>query len=255
MIAENKNNLEKVQHLINYILQYCQETPTHIVADCSKLFQNLFTNISSNDNLGDVFENGEFDLFKIIVRATVKIWLSIKHKYNRTLFISHFEYSELADSFLYITAKIKSMNLPEDFKEQFNDVVVQLVKEDIRFIHHQSLLRRIIKSTETETWASVELMGLLLESGADIQSKDYFQRTPLMYALKYRPDDHIREILELFIEYKCHLDCRDNEGFSAMDLPRWASLSFVPRSSRSLWGGIIKRSLCINPSRRDSYFK
>ena len=28
-------------------------------------------------------------------------------------------------------------------------------------------------------------------------------------------------------EYKCHLDFRDKEGLSAMDLPRWASLSIL----------------------------
>ena len=234
LIAIDEKKLEKVQQLIVYILQYCQEIPAHIVCTCSHFFKILFTKISSNDNPENIFENGAFDLFKIIAMATVETWYSVKDEYSRTPYIDRFQYSELADTFLYITSRIRNMNLPDDYESRFSQVVLQLIKEDPRFIHHHSLLHRVVKLTKKETWASVELIRLLLESGADINSKDYFRRTPLMYALKYGPDDRIREILELLMEYKCHLDYKDHEGFSAIDLPRWASLSFLQRSPRNL---------------------
>ena len=234
LIAKEENKLEKVQQLMDYIVEYCQEKPAHIVGDCSHFFQILFTEISSNDNAEKSFEIGAFDLFKIIARAMVEMWLSVKDKYSRNFNIEHTKYSELADTFLYITEKIRNMNLPDDFKGQFSEVVGQVVKEDPRFIHHHSLLHRVVKSTKKETWASVELIRFLLESGANINSKDYFRRTPLIYALMYGPDNRIRDILELLIEYKCHPDCRDKEGLSAMDSPRWASLSFFPRNPCNL---------------------
>ena len=234
LIANDENKLEKFQQLIDYIVEYCQETPANIVVDCSHFFYDLFTEIFSDDNPGNIFENSTFDLFKILARATVETWHSVKDKFYGTPYNEHIQYSVLADTLLYITEIITSMNLPESHKGQLKEVVVQLVKDDPRFIHLHSLLHRAAGSTETEPWGSVELIRLLLESGADINSKDYFRRTPLMYALMYIPDDRIEEILEVFLEYNCHFDCRDYEGFSAMDFTRWASLSFASRSPRCL---------------------
>ena len=234
LIAKNMNWWEKVQQLIDYILQYCQEAPAHIVSACSYFFKILFTEISSNFNPGNIFVNRAFEIFKMIARATLRIWQKVKNKRSETLDNDDYYYSELADTFLYITSRIGSLNLPEEYEGQFSQVVIELVKEDPRYIYHQSLLHRVVNSTQTETWASTELMRLLLESGADINSKDYFRRTPLMCALLYRPDNHIQEILELFLSYKCHLDCRNNEGFSVIDFPRWEGLPFLPRSPRSL---------------------
>ena len=234
LIAKDENKLEMFQQLINYILQYCQTTPAHILCCCSKFSKILLTEIFSNGDPENIFENGAFDLFKILTRATVETWHSVKDKFYRTPYNEYIQYSELADTFLYIAENIRNMDLTEGYEGQLSEVVVQLVKEDPRFIHHHSLLHRVVKSTAIEAWASVELIRFLLESGANVDSKDYFRRTPLMYALMYGSDNRIQEIVELFLEYKCHLDCRDNEGFSAMDFTRWASVSFLTRRPRSL---------------------
>ena len=234
LIAENKNKLEKFQQLMDYIVKHCQETPAHIIRNCLYYFKIIFTKIFSNANPGNIFENGTFDLFKIIARASVVIWQSVKDKFYETPTFLYIYYSEGANYILYITENIRKMDLHEDYEGQFNEVVQQLVKEDRLLIHHHSLLHHVLRSSPTEDWASVELIRLLLKSGADINSKDYYRRTPLMYALMYAPDDRIQEILELFIEYKCHLDCKDIDGFSATEFTRWASLSFLPRSTRSL---------------------
>ena len=234
LIAKDEKKLEKVQQLIGYIVNYCQGKPAHIISSCSHYFKILSTELFSNSNPENIFENGAFDLFKIIARATEEIWHTMKNKCSLTLGIDHFNYSKLTDTFLYIAEIIKNMNLSEDYERQFSEVMVKLVKEDPRYTHHQSLLHRVVRTSQTEAWASIKLIRLLLKSGADINSKDYFRSTPLMYAFMYRPDNHIQEILELFLEYKCHLDCRNNEGFSVMDFTRWASLSFLPRSPRSL---------------------
>ena len=225
LIAKAENKLEKFQQLIDYILQYCQEAPANIVGACNNFFKILFTDMYSSSNSVNIFENGAFNLFKIIAWVTLEFWHSVKDKLYQSPYNNHFKYSELANTFLYITAKIRSMNFPVQFQGQFSEVVVQLVKEDLRFVYHQSLLHRVVKSTQIETWASVDLMRLLLDCGADIESKDCFQRTPLIYAVKFGSDDCIREIIDLFLEYNCNLDSKDNEGFSAMDLPRWASLA------------------------------
>ena len=234
MIAKEENRLEKFQQLTDYILQYCQEAPADIIAECSYFFEIFFTEIFSNDSLGNIFENGAFHLFKIIARATPEMWLLVKDKYYRTPYVENNCYVVLADTFLYIAENINNMNLAEEYKRQFNEVVIELVRADIRFIFDQSLLHRTLYFTREKPWASVELIRLLLKSGADINSKDYFRRTPLIYALTFGPDNCIREILKLLVEYKCHLDCRDCEGFSALDFPRWTNLAILPRNPRSL---------------------
>ena len=231
LIAKAENKLEKFQQLIDYIVEYCQEAPVLIISHCSEVFSKLFTEIFSNDNPGNIFENGVFALYKIISRATKEMWLFVKDPFYQTPFIEHAQYSRLADTFLYITAKIRNMNLPEDHAGQFRDVVAQLVKEDILFIHYHSLLHRAVKSAEKETWPSVELIRLLLESGANVNSVDFFKKTPVMYALMYE-SDHTRAIIELFQEYNCNLDCKDNEGFTTRDFPNWAKQSILPRNSR-----------------------
>ena len=234
LIAKEENNLEKVQQLIDYILQYCKEAPADIIAECSNIFEIFFTEIFSNDSLRNIFENGAFHLFKIIARATTEMWLLVKDKHYRTPFVENSCYALLTDTFLYIAENINNMNLAEEYKRQFNEVVIELVKADIRFIFDQSLLHRTLYFTREKPWASVELIRLLLKSGADINSKDYFRRTPLLYAIVFGPDNLIREILELLLEYKCHLDCRDCEWFSPMDFSRWTNLSILPRKPRSL---------------------
>ena len=234
LIAKEENNLEKFRQLTDYILQYCHEAPADIIAECSNSFGIFFTEIFSNGSLGNIFENGAFHLFKIIARATTEMWLLVKDKFYRTPYVENSCYAGLADTFLYIAENINNMNLAEEYKRQFNEAVIELVKADIRFISHQSLLHRTIYSTLTKPWASVELIRLLLKSGADINSKDYFRRTPLLYAIVFGPDNCIREILELLLEYKCHLDCRDCEGFSPMDFSRWTVISIRPRNPRSL---------------------
>ena len=234
LIAKDENKMEKVQQLTDYILQYCQEASAYIICSCSNFFKILFTEIFLNGSPENIFENGAFDLFKIIARATAEMWFLVKDKFYQTPFTEHIQYSELADTFLYITSRIGNMNLPEQYEGKFSEVVVQLVREDPRFIRNRSLLHRVINLTMTEAWASVKLIRLLLESGADVNSKDYFRRTPLLYTIVYGPDDCVQKIVELLIEYKCHLDYRDHEGFSPVDLPRWASISVFPRSPRSL---------------------
>ena len=234
MIAKDENNLEKFQQLTDYTLQYCQEAPADIIAECSTFFEIFFTEIFSNDSLGNIFENGAFHLFKIIARATTEMWLLVKDKYYLTHFVENSCYALLTDTFLYIAEKINNMNLAEEYKRQFNEVVIELVRADIRFIFDQSLLHRTLYFTREKPWASVELIRLLLKCGADINSKDYFRRTPLIYALAFGPDNCIREILKLLVEYECHLDCRDNEGFSALDIPRWTNLAILPRNPLSL---------------------
>ena len=234
LIAKEENKLEKCQQFTDYILQYCQEAPADIIAECSYFFDTFFIEIFSNDSLRNIFENSAFHLFKIIARATTETWFSVKEKYYRTPYVENSCYAGLADTFLYIAENINNMNLAELYKRQFNEVVIELVRADIRFIFDQSLLHRTLYFTSEKPWASVELIRLLLKSGADINSKDYFRRTPLIYALTFGPDNCIREILKLLVEYKCHLDCRDCEGFSALDFPRWTNLAILPRNPLSL---------------------
>ena len=89
-IAKGENML-KVQQLIDYILQYCQVTSGYIICSCLHYLKILFTEIFSNGNPGNIFENGTFDLFKIIARATAEMWFLVKDKFYRTpLFVNIF---------------------------------------------------------------------------------------------------------------------------------------------------------------------
>ena len=93
-----------------------------------------------------------------------------------------------------------------------------------RVINHQFILHRAIKWGQAHTEFLVDLVQTLLDCGADANCKDYFRRTPLMYALKYVPDYKLKRVIDIFVRYKGLSQCKDTEGLSASDHPRWKSL-------------------------------
>ena len=216
--------MHKFQQLINYIKEYDEPSKTSLIAACTQDFKILFEDFLEDRNPENIFENGAFALFKILSSAMEKMWLELMDQLYTTPFIEECPYAELVDTFLYMASVISSMTLPLKYDEQFRNVILKQIKYDPRFIVQESLLHRAIKVKNVLPEARVALIQVLLENGANVNSKDFLKRTPLMYALIYASDDILLNIVELLKYYKCHLDCRDVEGFSAIEFKRWRKI-------------------------------
>ena len=240
LIAYQQNHFLKLKELINYIHKYCQET-SFVTPNLSH-FKTVFEEIAKESDSEFFFEYGGFTLFKFIAQQTVKMWKVNKDLIYRYPFLVYNHHHVIIDTFLYMTSTIVNMNLSQLYSGQFREVVKNLVKEDVKVILHQSILHRAIKLTKLTPWSTVELLRVLLESGAQINSKDYIRRTPVMYALKHVPDDILIDVLALFSEYGFHPDCRNNEGFTAMDDIYWGRSGInrnTPLSLKCLATGVI----------------
>ena len=239
LIAYQQNHFLKLKELINYIHKYCQETS--FVAPNLSYFKSLFEEISKQSNSG-FFEYGGFALFKLIAKSTVEMWATYKDHINSFPFLHDNHHYEFVDTFLYMTSTIIDMNISHLYIWQFRKEVEKVVRKDVKVLVHQSILHRAIKLTKLTPWSTVELLRVLLESGAQINSKDYIRRTPVMYALKHVPDDILIDVLALFSEYEFHPDCRNNEDFTAMDSKYWGR-SWInrntPLSLKCLATGVI----------------
>ena len=234
LIAKHENNMDKFRQLIDYCCDTCQTKPAAVIAAYSPLFKSLFTQIAENGDHEIFLGNGIFALFKMIAQKTEEMWLFIKEDLPNSPHYENRDYSELVDTFLYMTYMIKKSNLPQQYENEFYQVIKHLVKSDPRTVNKQSLLHRVIKLSDKETWCSLELIRVLVESGADINSKDYFRRTPVMYNLEYTPDAAVDEILEYLKEHGAHVDCRNSEGYSALDVTPWVNRVIIPKNTRSL---------------------
>ena len=219
IIAHKRNAKSELWQLVDYFQKLCQETTVTIVIHCSFMINFLFDEISVKNPLEN-FEN-IFALFKTISEITVKMWFVVQDNYLEGPYYKHDKYTKSFDLLLYMLIRIKNMNLPEPHSDKFYRVVLKLVKDDPRTVNQQSLLQRAIKLTKKQPWASVKLVDFLLEFGADVDSRDYFRRTPLMYAIKHAPERHCREIVTLLLKYECHLDYRNRDGIMATDFWQW----------------------------------
>ena len=232
LIAKHGSNFQKVRQLIDNIEEYCQVNFLTFVPVCSSFFKILFNELAADHDPENIFKNGGFKIFKILAQSTGKNCF-FQHRLLNTPYVNDRRYTQLVDILLYMAHIIRKKTLPEAYLPQFYQTVQKLVVEDPRVVNQQSLLHHAIKLHKTESWSSVPLIRLLLECGADVDAKDYFRRTPLMYALKHSLDDNNHEVVLLLLEYGCHLDCRDSEGFSAMESTIWTRLP-IPRNPRSL---------------------
>ena len=203
VIAEQRKKFVKLQQLIDYIQDYCQDSS--YVALNFLYFNNLFNEIAKYNDTAIFFEYGGFTVFKIIAQATINMWTFVKHNVYTNPFLIDRHYSELVDTFLYMTSAIRYFILFPPYLGQFEEEVKKVVREDVRLLIHQSLLHRAIKLMKTNRWSTVDLLRLLLESGADGNAKDYFQRTPIVYVSLNVPESFLNEVLTLFKEYGIEL--------------------------------------------------
>ena len=199
LIAKQRRNFDKLKHLIYYIQEYCQETS--FVALNYFYFNNLFNEIAKCCDVEFCFEYGGFTLFKIIVQATVKMWTVVKDQVYKNPFLVDRLYCELVDTFLYMTSAVVYLNLYQPYVNQFKKEVSKVVRVDPRLLHRQSLLHRVIKFMVTNPWNLIPLLRVLLETGADGNAKDCFQRTPIVYAFQNVTETLLNEVLTLFKEY------------------------------------------------------
>ena len=196
LIAKERRHFVKLKQLIDYIQESCQETS--FVANNFWYFGNVFKEIAKDGNSHFFFEYGGFTLFKIIVQATIKMWTVVKDHVYKNPFLVDRLYSELVDTFLYMTCAIGYLKSYQPYVGQFEEEVNKVVKEDLRHLHHHSLLHRTIKLMIIDPEKMVSFLKVLLESGADGNAKDYYQRTPIMYAFLTVPEYVFDDVLDLF---------------------------------------------------------
>ena len=199
LIAAQRGKFLKLKQLVDYIQDYCQESS--FVSLNFWYFKNLLNEIIQGCDLVFFFEYGGFTVFKIIAQATIKKWTVVKDHVYENPFLVDGLYSELVDTFLYMTSAIGFLFLAQPYVSQFKEEVNKLVKEDLRLLLHQSLLHRAVKLMKTHPWSLVDLLRVLLESGADVNAKDYFQQTPIMYVSQNVPEIFLNDVLTLFKEY------------------------------------------------------
>ena len=233
LIAKHVRNLEKLRELINYIQELCEVESPKVVAYRSSLFEDLFNEFLNDDDPESLFENGGFSIFKMISQAIERMGLLIKEYLSADALLICSPYSRLLELFLYMTLKIVDLNPSRQYLSQFYECVVKLVRKDPRDEHHKSMLHCAISLVLTKRWATIKLIRVLLESGVNVDSKDYLRRTPIFYAVKHGHTDKAQEIIEVLLEYNAHLDCQSSEGFTIMDYPCWTSLP-IRRNPRSL---------------------
>lgn len=233
-LIAKRNNLEKFRQLLDHAQKSCLFLTICNIAICSRSFRNVFNEIVADGDSESFFKNGGFAIFEMIARITGEVWILRKDQYSSTPYVEDCHYNETVDTFLYMAHKIKNLNLSDDQVHTLFDVVSRLVKIDPRTVALQSLLHRAIKASKKLEWGSLALVRLLVKAGADVDSKDYFRRTPLMYALKHAPNSILRDVVSVLMEYGSHLDCRNSEGISAMDFARWRTLAITPRDPLNL---------------------
>ena len=225
LIAKKTQNVDKLRQLIDYIQDYCQSHPAHFIDACSGSFKMLFMEITGSYS-EKLFRNEVFSLFRVIARTTGVLWSLHKDKFYARPYCENVRYLGVVNTFLYMASTIRNMNPPQHHLDEFFAEVTKLVKEDPRVLNQQSLLHYVVKNYMRKPWYSIVLLRVLLRSSADVNSMDYFRRTPLMYALKHLPDDHLQEVVDILLANGTRLDTKNSEGFSAIDFVRWTSLSF-----------------------------
>ena len=200
LIAKNVNELDKLRQLMFRIKEYCLTKPAKIIAACCQSFKNLFAKIADGSEM-EFIQNGGLDIFKTIARATLDMWLYHKHRMVNSPYAHNSRYAELVDTFLYLTSTILRMDLPDYYINSTKKLVQDLVQEKPYSITWQTLLHRAIKLSGKESWVSVKLIRVLLETGADVTAEDYFRRNPMIYAIKYAPDEIFQKIAVLLRAY------------------------------------------------------
>ena len=215
LIAKKRNNLDKVKQLIAHIQENCQETS--FVTVNFYYFNKLFNEFAKDKNSEFFFEYGGFTLFKMIVRATLKMWIIVKEHVFINPYLIDGGYTDLVDTALFMISAIRYCNLFHSDVGQFKEEVNKLVREDIRLLYHQSILHRAIKLMKKNLWSTVDLLRLLLESGADGNAKDCFERTPLVYATMNVPEMLLDEVLTLFNGYGIYSESEQSKDRFSID--------------------------------------
>ena len=224
LIAKHAQNLEKVRELIRYTQELSEVRSSEFIGNCSVVVRELFNEFLADGEPKNLFENGGFSLFKMISSAVGKKWLLIGGDLALNCYVIDSTYSEILKLFLYMTARIVDLNPPRKYLPRFYDTVEELIKEDPRDVYNKSLLHCAISFVLTKRWATIKLIRVLLESGADVNSKDYLRQTPIFYAVKRPFNGAAQRIVEVLLEYNAHLDCQSSEGFTIMDYPNWSYL-------------------------------
>ena len=224
LIAQEGQNREKVCQLIDYIEKYCFLASSTLIVKCATYFQTLFTAIIEDPDLDNNYQLCVFSLFKMIVNVARDMWVKVQDEYSKDHRAENNNFTEVINTFLYMTSMVKQINLSQQNMDCCFNVIAQLIQTGPRVINHQSILHRAMKWGQVNSEFLVDLVQTLLACGANVYSKDFFNRTPLMYALKYVPDDLLKRIVDILFQYGSVLYHKDIEGLTASDYPRWKIL-------------------------------
>ena len=194
------------RRLINYIKNICLTASARSIAACGESFKILFDRIA-NDGQESLFKKGGFVIFKLIANAAGKIRLS--SQCSNQPFYEKVPFSNIVDLLLYIMSRINKIYLSKEYRRKFTEVVEIVVRTDPRVKNKQSLLHRVIKFHGIKNWCSLKLIQLLIDCGADVDSQDYFNRTPFEYARKLG-HKRSQKILYLLAEKRSHLGCMND---------------------------------------------
>ena len=152
----------KLRKLIDYIKNICQTTSVTTIAACEQTFHTLFDRIAC-EGPESFFENGGFEIFKLIANAAEKIGLD--SQYSSQPFNKNVAFLNVVDLLLNTMSRINKMDLPSQHRDQFKEVVKSVIRTDPRIKKKQSLLHRVMKLSGSESWYSFKLIQLLIDCG------------------------------------------------------------------------------------------
>ena len=198
----------QLRPLIDYIKNICQTTSASSIAACENNIRTLFDRIAE-EGPESFFENGGFEIFKLLANAAEKIGLH--SPFSSQTFNENVAFLNVVDLLLYTMSDINKMDLPRQYRDQFKEVVKNVIKTDPRVKKKQSLLHRAMKLSHSRNVNSLHLFKLLLKCGADPDSQDYFYRTPIVYAYKFVRKTIFQKTVFLLAEEGSHLECMRND--------------------------------------------